>query len=551
LSAFSRRTPGTLILALLATLSLAFGTLLPATTAQAQTLPRGVVLAKAAAPTLASVASTALALDWADFPGAGAYRVRYSKYASLKKSSYKRVSSSGIALSKLKANTKYYVRVQAIKADAKGTPLSAYSATKSFRTAKKPKYAAPTGMRAQASARGADTIAANWSFTTAGRSYEVQYGTSARFVGASSQVSRAASVAIGGLKADTTYYLRVRIVYYSGGPASDWSKAVSATTKTPADRGAVALNVASFNVRNGLIDPGAGQPWSVRRTLVAGSILAQQIDVAGLQEAEYSYLPNGEHQYQDLLDLLGPSWKITCGTDDNPYCDHMSNYSAGTRIVYNSEKVSLERSGLAQLTTSAGDTTRRFVVWAVFVQKATERRFFFADTHLVNNKDGGTYNAKTKKCSAGGDTWFQLRKLQATQVMATINANNTEGLPVLLTGDMNSHRWRCPGNAPYQVYAGAGLVDPLGNPDFSTVPIRPTTEVRIHSEFDTPNLYLSKPVIHNTINGHHVDYVWVSKQITTLDYEIVVNINNLTLSYVGTHPSDHNMVRATVLIPAR
>jgi endonuclease/exonuclease/phosphatase family metal-dependent hydrolase len=545
---FTPRQLRVLLPALLATCALLCGALSAPTAAQAVTVQRGVVLVKTTAPTLLSAAATSLALDWADYPGASGYRVRYSKYASLKKSHYKRVGGSAAALSGLKANTKYRIRVQAVT--AAGKALSGYSATTTFRTAKKPKYAAPTGLRAQASARGADTIAVNWAFVYAGRHYQVQYGTSSGLIGAPITTLRVASVAIGGLNPNSLYYFRVRIVSSSGAPLSNWTKVVSARTRTPADPQAVPLNVASFNIRNGLIDPGAGQPWSVRRTLVANNILSQKIDVAGLQEAEYSRLANGEHQYQDLLGLLGPSWKISCATDDNPYCDQMTNYSAGTRIIYNSDNVSLVRSGLAQLTTSAGDSTKRFVVWAVFVQKATERRFFFADTHLVNTKDGGTYNAKTKKCSAGGDTWFQLRKLQATQVMNEINANNTEGLPVLLTGDMNSHRWRCPGNAPYQVYVGAGLVDPLGNPDFSTVPVKPTTEVRIHSEFDTPNLYLSKPVIHHTINGHHVDYVWVSKQITTLDYEIVLNINDSTLTYVGPHPSDHNMVRATVLIPA-
>jgi hypothetical protein len=51
------------------------------------------------------------------------------------------------------------------------------------------------------------------------------------------------------------------------------------------------------------------------------------------------------------------------------------------------------------------------------------------------------------------------------------------------------------------------------------------------------------------VNGINVDYVWVSKSVTTLEYETVVNISDATLKFVGPVPSDHNMLRASVLIP--
>lgn len=77
----------------------------------------------------------------------------------------------------------------------------------------------------------------------------------------------------------------------------------------------------------------------------------------------------------------------------------------------------------------------------------------------------------------------------------------------------------------------------------------PSAEVRIHTEFDSWNNFASKPDTHGWANGINVDYVWVSKSITTLEYETVVKIKDSTLKFVGTVPSDHNMIRATVLIP--
>ena len=144
--------------------------------------------------------------------------------------------------------------------------------------------------------------------------------------------------------------------------------------------------------------------------------------------------------------------------------------------------------------------------------------------------------------------YFTLRQTQANEVLAAISANNP-GLPVVLTGDMNSHKWRDPANAPYDIFRSAGLVDPLGNAYKSRAAVNPTTEVRIHTEYDSWNDFAAKPDEHGWINGINVDYIMVSGSIHTLSYETVVNVNPATGSAVGTEPSDHNMLRASILIP--
>jgi len=401
--------------------------------------------------------------------------------------------------------------------------------------ATKMKYAAPTGLRAKASARGADVVALNWSFKTPGLHYQVQYATAANFVGGKAIIVKVASTAIGGLPTGARYYFRVRIVNSANKAISGWSKAVTTGAQAPADPGARPLQVASFNIRNWKRT--GGGKWSVRGPLVAATILSRRLDVVGLQEADFNKV-GGINQIDSLLRMLnakGAAYRVVVSG---------SAATAGTRIIYNSATVTPVWAGMRQLSTLAGDV-KRYVVWAHFVQSSTERKFFFATTHLVSNPK----SVKTKKCSGSQTKYYKMRKVQAGQVVAEIKARNTDGLPVILTGDMNSHKVHCPNNAPYRIYAAAGLVDPLGNPDFSKTPVNPTAEVRIHSEWDTSNHYARKPVRHNIINGHHVDYVWVSKSIKTLEYEVVVKINDSTLKYVGTHPSDHNMVRASVLIP--
>jgi endonuclease/exonuclease/phosphatase family metal-dependent hydrolase len=275
----------------------------------------------------------------------------------------------------------------------------------------------------------------------------------------------------------------------------------------------------------------------VRRYVVASQLRDNHIDVAGLQEAEYTYVLGADgvmkHQYQDLINLLGSSWRITCSTPENPNCDRSSNYSVGTRLIYNSDTVTLRDAGFFALSLRSGDV-QRFMVWGIFTQKSTGRDFFFANAHLDNSKS-----------TAG----FNQRITQSNQIVNEIAARNTRGLPVILTGDMNSQKWRTPYNAPYRVFSQAGYVDPIGNPDKSKVAVNPTTEFRLHTEFDTWHSSSTKPTARPWINGINVDYIWVSKSVTTLDYETVVNVNDATMKYSGPAASDHHMLRAAVLIP--
>jgi endonuclease/exonuclease/phosphatase family metal-dependent hydrolase len=395
------------------------------------------------------------------------------------------------------------------------------------------RYAKPTGLVVHASAGGPDVVVVNWSSQGAGVHYEVRWVN--RWTWADeSRIVRVPSVAIGDLWQRTRYYVRVRVVDAAGKPASGWSKIASVTTKTPADPKAQALRVATFNIRSGVKSSGAGKPWSVRRKLVAQTIKTQRLAVVGLQEAEKQRVASGVSQYRDVLNLVGSSWRVTSTTN-----------TAGTRIIYNAKTLTLVSQGSAKL--SGDDKPKRYVVWAIFTQQATGREFFFANTHLVRGPAGPVKSSGT--CSKTASTkYYAMRKKQAGQVVATIRAHSAH-LPVVLTGDMNSHKFHCPNNGPYRVYRAAGLVDPIGNPDRSKVPVGATTEVRIHTQYDSSNLFKSAPKAHGWINGSNVDYIWVSPSVTTLAYETVVKINDATGRFIGPTPSDHNMIRATILIP--
>jgi len=500
---------------------------LPAPAASAPVLPREVAAAAVVSPRLVSASRTSLTLDWADVSGASGYRVRYSTHANFRSARSVTVATSRVTLKGLKAVTKYYVVVQPLAAI--GSVAAAASPRLTFKTMA---TAAPIGLWARASARSADTVAVNWLFTTAGRHYQVQYSANPDFSAAAIVTTTVASTVIGGLTTGQPYYFRVRSLTARGSVTSGWSGAVTATPQVPADPGAAPLEVGSFNIRNWQRSKGGS--WGVRGPLVADAIASRHLDVVGLQEADF-HLRDGVSQYGSLINLLaarGGSYQaVEAGT------------TAGTRIIYNAATVSLARTGMRQLPSIRGDVNR-YVVWAEFVQNSNGRHFIFANTHLVPE----THPVATKKCSAKQSKRYKMRVTQAALVMDEIQAN-AAGRPLVLVGDMNSHKVQCPTNAPYRTYVSRGLIDPLGNPDRSKRPVRPTTEVRIHSEWDTSNHYSRKPIRHNIVNGHHVDYVFVSPSVTTLTYEIVVKINDATLKYIGRHPSDHNLVRAQILIP--
>lgn len=392
-----------------------------------------------------------------------------------------------------------------------------------------PAASQPSGVSVEASAAGADTLQVTWAPSRALRRYRVQYSMMPGMTNSQSVVVDGNGALISGLLPDTRYYVRVEAVSLSGASVSSFSDAVSARTVTPADANAAPLRVATYNIRS-VRKQGKGKPWKVRRKLLADAIKAENLAVLGLQEAEHWKVAGGATQYQDVVNLLGGEWQIVKTADTD-----------GTRIAYDAAQVTLVRSGVREL--ASNHKPDRWVVWTVFEQKSTGRQFFFADTHLI----AGPVVSSTTKCSSKQSKLYKIRKKEAGQVADTVKAK-AGNLPVVLVGDMNSHKFHCPNNAPYRIYKASGLVDPLDNTERQKGTGNPTVPIRIHTQFDSSNHYKSAPKSHPWPLGTDIDYIWVSSSISTLEYEMVVKINSAG-KFVGPPPSDHNMVRATILIP--
>jgi endonuclease/exonuclease/phosphatase family metal-dependent hydrolase len=395
--------------------------------------------------------------------------------------------------------------------------------------------AQPAGLSVKPSPAGADTLQVTWSRSSALRRYRVQYSIMPGMTNSSSVIVDGNGALLTGLLKNTRYYVRVEALSFAGASLSSFTDATSAVTASPADAGADELNVATYNIRS-VRKQGKGKAWKVRRHLLADAIKKENLAVLGLQEAEHWKVAGGVTQYQDIVNLLnvgvpGEPWKVVQTADTD-----------GTRIAYDSTKVGLVSAGYREL--ASNHKPDRWVVYSTFRQLSTGRDFFFANTHLIS---GPVTSSKTK-CSKKTTKTYRIRRTEAAQVVSTIQ-RKAGNLPTVLVGDMNAHKFHCPNDAPYVKYTASGLVDPIDNSARQKGVGNPTAAFQTYTQFDSSNHYAKAPKRHPWPLGTDVDYILVSKSVTTMEYEMVVNINSAG-KFIGPPPSDHNMIKATIVIPS-
>ncbi|HET9649831.1 MAG TPA: endonuclease/exonuclease/phosphatase family protein [Microlunatus sp.] len=409
--------------------------------------------------------------------------------------------------------------------------------------------AAPAGLTVVS--RSTTAIAVSWRPVSGAPKYRLQVSRTSSMRAATYHRVASTRAELSGLRAGTTYYVKVRVISASGSNLSAYSKAVKATTRKATSATSKPLRVGSYNIKCSNCFSGLPEelPWSGRRAAVAATIEAADLDVVGLQEAGQAWLKddNGKavnkSQFEDLVDLLGSPWKLTntkrnnCVKDTTPtHCTYADQgASQGTKIIYNSDRIEMIDSGSKRLSYLKTTSNQRYVAWAVLRQRSTGQKFFFADTHLEAEADrqGSTAN-------------YELRRKQAGEVVSTIKANNTGKLPVVAVGDFNSHKFTAPSNAPYDVMVNAGYVDSLGNTYGSTrTAPGATVEKRVRTYVNSFNDFVRTAPSHPTwINGTYIDYIFTSK-LRVSEFENVANLDSAG-RFVGVIPSDHNLMRATV-----
>jgi endonuclease/exonuclease/phosphatase family metal-dependent hydrolase len=281
--------------------------------------------------------------------------------------------------------------------------------------------------------------------------------------------------------------------------------------------------------------------------VVVSSILKQKPDVAGIQEASQGWLISGGEkidlsQFEDLRNRLrngGTPYEVTnphrnnCVNSKTPRnCKYQDRgASKGTKIFYNTNTVKMLSQGSQKLP-QCGGCNERYVAWAIFEQKSTGQEFFFAETHIE-----------------AGSGYYSLRKAQTEAMMREVELRWPRRMPAFVMGDLNSTRYATPTNAPYDEIVSHGFVDPLGHTYKSPrVSSKATAEKRIRAHYNSHNNFLrTVPHFQPNENGSNLDYIFTTP-MRTLEWETVLDLDS-SGKLQGTIPSDHNMLRATVLLP--
>lgn len=456
-------------------------------------------------------------LSWDAAPGAVSYRLDWNAESEPSGSHTATTTRTMFMIGVLEADTTYEAEVTALAADA----VTVVGQGRAVLTTSNPEYPFPALLLATTSPNYT-SIAASWpALVGSGASYVAELAEDEAFTDPVRKTTSAPSVRYGHLRASTPYYLRVMAVDSSGAPLTDWSLAtVSPSTQQP-------LRVGSYNIRKAqAADSRANSsPWSVRRTAVAATILGQDPDVVGLQEASWQNVRGSTaSQFGDLLSLLGEDWDVTNGRGIDG--------TQGVRTIYNRTRLTLLGQGFEKLAGSNAYGAYRYVTWAKFRQLSTNKTFLFANVHLVDTK--------SKKAA-------RARAAEAAQAVRAITRHNRTNLPVVLVGDLNSSKFRKPTNAPYDVITKAGYIDPLDNIDGWTGGARGIAEKRVNADLFTFNDY-TRVAPRSGSTGVMVDQIFVTAKTRVSEWETVAKLD-ASGRFEGVIPSDHNLIRATVYLP--
>jgi endonuclease/exonuclease/phosphatase family metal-dependent hydrolase len=292
-------------------------------------------------------------------------------------------------------------------------------------------------------------------------------------------------------------------------------------------------------------------PWAKRRATVVKEILGERVDVIGVQEVNQSYshperLVDGGTQFLDLrngLNAAGGSYALTntssynCVNPKSSYhCVYQNRGASGDdRIYYNTHTLSLVSQGAYQY--HASSTIKHSFGYAVLQVKATGKKFFFVNTHLDPP-----------------DRYVRLA--QWKELITKINTLHGS-LPVITVGDFNTQKFDS--GSPHlcdmvPAMRAAGYGDVL-NQTCATNPVaHPRAQRSINGWVNSLNRYNRDLTTYSYYNNHtktgnNIDWIFASNNLPVKEWKMVLNYDPTTLKVLGTIPSDHNMIRATITLP--
>ncbi len=423
---------------------------------------------------------------------------------------------------------------------------------------------APTHLRAAAHQA---SVSVRWRAVRKARGYRVRWSTRHSMKGAHHLATTRHKTRIGGLAPNTRYYVQVAVAKHRGqgrrlGP---WSRIIKRRTPPPPcpTQGTLGsptpavptgqpadLRVATFNIRTMSLDSAdhPEQRWRRRADRVAALLLGARTtrnpatappDVIAVQEANQKYSRFDARCTNQLIDLRN---RLDAGGTRHYEATSLSpSASVGTRILFDTARLRLEAAGSVRLAPRA--TTHPHLSWAVFQMRAGGQRFFFGSVHLVPQENTSSNTARDAE-------WNHLLALLADPGL-------TQGLPVVLGGDFNSRRSDTAQpsaltHLPLMQSAGVGdsLLGDLDPADRELTVDEARPEATGNANCSSTNGFRLLQHCGKDPDriGQHLDYLFASNELRVRKWEMVLDLDPEN-DWLGTIPSDHNLVRATVMLP--
>ena len=245
------------------------------------------------------------------------------------------------------------------------------------------------------------------------------------------------------------------------------------------------IKVMTFNIRGNNDNDGAFNHWAVRADAVRMMFQVQKPDLVGFQEIT-------DTQWGWVGAILPKDGYEVVGTIDKK-----------NAIFYNPQRLEVERSGVFWLTktpdmpSNASDGYERYVYWASVKILATGQRFFYMNTHFALTTDA--------------------RSLGMSVIKQRLPLLNTENLPVVSTGDFNTH-------------STDNVFSYFKETMSCTRDIAPITDgIKTYNAWG------------NEAKAYQCDHIWISNTLSSPEYRTV------TVPYDGhTYVSDHYPVYSII-----
>ena len=240
------------------------------------------------------------------------------------------------------------------------------------------------------------SLTVRWHRVRKAPGYRVRWSVNRSMAGSHRIATARHRVRIGGLAPDTRYFVQVAVAarHGHGRRLGPWSRVLARRTSPPpcptvgnlgdptpaaVTHKATDLRVASFNIRTMNFDSTAAptQMWVNRADLVASLLLGAPTtrnaatappDVIALQEANQSYAKFAARCTNQMIDLRN---RLDVGSGRHFEATSLDPASSvGTRILFDTTKLRLERAGSVLL--APASTDHPHLAWAVF-QGRTDR----------------------------------------------------------------------------------------------------------------------------------------------------------------------------------